>query len=270
MKLNAKGIGMSEVEEPNPRAQMGGNNPPLSEILADTNKALITEIDPIAARANALIAKIKEGGGIIANEEQLGVVAEVVTDAKALAKRFENRRVEEKEPHLQACRDVDGFFATFKERLGRIDAVFVDLSTAYQRKKIADERAAADAAAKLRAEEDRLRAAADAAKRPATAERKHEQADEVAAQADAAEARAASTNHELTKVKTATGVTAGAKTEWTFRITDYEAIPLDKLRPYFKRDQVEAAIKAFVKIHKGAAALLGVNFEEDVKATFRR
>jgi hypothetical protein len=145
------------------------------------------------------------------------------------------------------------------------------MSTAYQRKKIADERAAADAAAaRLRAEEDRLRAAADAAKRPATAEKKHEQADEIAAQADAAEARAASTSHELTKVKTATGVTAGAKTEWTFKILNYEIIPLDQLRAFIPRDAIEAAIKTLLKIQKGAATLPGVQFEETVKATFRR
>lgn len=262
---------MSEVDEANPRAQMGGNNPPLSEVLADTNKAMIAEIEPIAVRANALSAQVKEAGGVIKDEVQLGVVAELVTDAKALFKRFENRRIEDKEPHLAACREVDSFFGAFKERLGRIEGVFVDLSTAYQRKKAADARAAAEAeAARLRQEEERLREAADNAKRQSTTDRKHEQADEVAAQADAAEARAASTNHELAKVKTATGVTAGAKTEWTFRITDYEAIPLDKLRPYLKREQIEAALKSYVRIHKGAAALPGVHFEEDVKATFKR
>ncbi len=262
---------MPEEEDINPRAQMGGNNPPLLETLADTNKALIGEIDPIALRANKLSTDIKAADGVIKDEDQLGIVAELVTDTIALSKRIEARRVVEKEPYLTAGREVDGFFATFKERLGRIEQVFADLSTAYQRKKAADERARAEAeAARLRAEEERLRIAADAAKRPATTEKKHEQADEIAAQADAAEARAASTNHELAKVKTATGVTTGAKTVWKFSITDYEAIPLDKLRPYLKREQIETALTAFVKIHKAAAALPGVHFEEDVKATFRR
>jgi len=42
------------------------------------------------------------------------------------------------------------------------------------------------------------------------------------------------------------------------------------LRPYLKREQIEAALKSYVRIHKGAAALPGVHFEEDVKATFKR
>jgi hypothetical protein len=250
------------------RHGIGGNSPPLEEVLADTNKALIEEIGPIALRANTLAAEVKNG---IKTEEQLGKVGELVTDAKALARRIEGRRVEEKKPHLEAGRTVDSFFATYTDRLDRIETAFTSAASAYQRDKVAKQRREAEEAArKLRDEEERKRQEAEKAKRPETVERKLDEADELAAQADAAEARAASSDHELAKVKTETGVTAGASKGYTFKITDYEAIPLDKLRPYIKREEIEKALRSFAKIHKAAASLPGVHFEEEIKASFRR
>lgn len=263
-------------EADNPRATMGGNKPPISEVLADTYKDLIAKIDPIAERANALAAELKGDAekiepATIRTEKQLATISELVLDAVDLSKKLEATRTVEKKPHLDACREVDGYFGALTTRLNRIADTFTELASGHQRAVSAEARRKADAeAAALRAKEEKLRAAADAAKRPDTAAKKQDQADELAAQAEAAEAKAASSNHELTKVKTDAGVSVGAKTEWTFKITDYEAIPLDKLRPYFKREEIEKAIRAFVKIHKGAAVLAGVHFEEDIKATIRR
>lgn len=257
-----------QEEDQNPRAQIGGNNPPISETLAETHKDLIAKIEPIATRANELGKQIKDG---IKDDDQLEVVSTLVIDVKSLGDSLEEKRKIEKEPHLNAGREVDGFFKAFSERLSRISVAFIGAASAYQREKLAAEkRAQEQEAERLRVEAEKKRKQADTAKRPETADRKHDQADELEAQADAAEAAAASQNTDLAKVKTATGATVGAKTEMTFRIVDYEKIPLDKLRPYFKRDQIEAAIKAFTKIHKGASQLEGVHFEEDVKATFRR
>lgn len=258
----------AQEEEQNPRAVIGGNNPPIEEVLKEAAAKLIAEIDPLAARANTLGPLVKEG---IKDDATLGKVGEIITDARALSRRVEQKRKEEKEPWLEGGRKVDAFFNAHMARLDRIADAFQTIADTHQREKAAAERRKAEAdAARLRDEEEKLRAAAESAKRPETSDRKHDLADEKAAQADAAEARAAQSNHQLAKVKTETGVTAGAKTEWSFKITDYEAIPLDKLRPYFKRDEIEKAIRAYVKIHKGAAELKGVIFEEEVKASFRR
>lgn len=256
------------MEDDASRHGIGGNKPPLAEALQDANKALLDEIEPIAQRANALAAKVKDG---IGDDATLGEVAELVTDAKALFRRIETRREEEKKPFLEAGRTVDGFFAAFKDRLTKIDDAFTDAASRYQRAKAAQAQAEAAAEAeRLRREEEALRADAEKAKRAATAERKQEQADELAAQAEAAEARAATSKTDLARIKTDTGVKAGAKTVWGFRIVDYEAIPLDKLRPFIEREAIEKALRTFVKINKGSASLPGVHFEQDVKASFRK
>jgi hypothetical protein len=255
---------MEATEDINERAVIGGNNPPLEEVLGDTHKDIVSEFDKMIIRANGTPREIKD-------DDDLGKVGELVTDVMGLSKRLDAKRVEEKEPYLTGGRKVDGFFKQYTERLDRITSVFTDLASAFQRKKAADAaRAAAEEAAALRAEEERLRQQAEAAKRPATAAKKEDAADEIAAKADEAEARASVAANDFSKVKTETGVTAGAKKDWTFDITDYENIPLDRLRPYFKRAEVETALKAYVKIHKGASQLPGVHFKEEVKATFRR
>lgn len=246
------------------RLDIGGNNPPISEVLADTQKALIDRIEPLADRANNLPRKIE-------NDETLGKVGELVVDARKLVSDLDKARTEEKKPFLEGGRAVDAFFKTASERVERICSAFEKIAGDYQRDKAAEARRKADEEArKLREDEERKRLQAESAKRQTTVDRKNDEADELAAQAEEAEARAASTNHELTKVKSESGVTAGAKTDWTFDITDYEKIPLDRLRPYFQRSEVEKAIRSFVRINKGASELAGVSFREDVKATFRR
>ena len=72
---------------------------------------------------------------------------------------------------------------------------------------------------------------------------------------------------DLSRQRTASGALATAKTEWVFEITDYDAIPLDKLRSYIKRDAIEAAIRMAIKM--GNRELPGVRIFEDVKALIR-
>lgn len=255
---------MEVIEADNERARMGGNNPPLEETLADTHKTIVAEFDMLILRANATSREVKD-------DDALGKIGEIVTDALALSKRLDVKRVDEKEPFLTGGRKVDAFFKQYTERLDRVASVFTDIASVYQREKAAAAaRKANEEAQRLRDEEERLRKEAEAAKRPATAARKEDAADEAGAKADDAEARAAVAANDFTKVKTDTGVTAGAKKDWTFEITDYEVIPLDRLRPYFKRSEIESALKAHVRIHKGASPMPGVHFKEEVKATFRK
>lgn len=252
------------METNDKRLEIGGNNPPISEVLADTQKALIARIEPLADRANALPRKID-------SDETLGKVGDLVVDARKLISDLDRARKVEKQPYLDGGRAVDAFFKTASDRVERISAAFEKAAGDYQREKAAEaRRKAEDEARKLREDEERKRQEAENAKRQSTADRKHDQADEIGALAEEAEAKAASTNHELAKVKTETGVTAGAKTEWTFDIVDYEKIDLNRLHPYFPRADVEKAIRSFAKIHKGSSELAGVAFREDIKATFRR
>lgn len=252
------------VAADNERAVIGGNNPPIPEALAIQYKDLIDKIEPIAERANALPRKVED-------DEQLGVVGALVIDANELSKKLEAHRKAEKEPHLTAGREVDAFFNPLVDRLDRIADTFEEISSNYQREKIAAERRAREAEAqKLRDAEEKKRAEADRAKREETVERKHDEADELALRAAQAESRANAADKDLGRMQTATGVKVGAKTEWKFEITDYDTVPLEKLRPYFARAEVEKAIRSYVKIHKGSTALAGVRVFEDISTNFRR
>ncbi len=252
------------VAAENERAVIGGNSPPIAETLADQYKDLIAKIEPIAERANALPKKIQ-------SDQDLEKVAPVIVDANELSRKLEATRKVEKEPYLSAGREVDAFFNPLVDRLDRIADTFENLSTTYQREKIARERREREAeAARLREAEEKKRAEAEKAKRPDTVERKHDEADELSLQAAQAEEKAAAANKDLGRMQTATGVKVGVRTSWDFRITDYEAIPLEKLRPYLKREHVEQAIRSYVKIQKGSTSLAGVEAFEDVSTNFRR
>ena len=252
---------MSENEY---RLGIGGNKPPLSEVLADTNAGLIREVEEMADKANAAPRQVK-------TEDDLVKVGDVVTSARALAKRLDKAREAEKEPFLTGGREVDAFFRAHANRLDRIASVLTEAANEYQRAKLAAERQkAAEEARKLREAEEKKRQEAEEAKREATAERKHDEADEIAAKAAQAESAARASARDLETIRTDSGLAAGAKAEWTFEIEDYEAVDLNKLRPYFKREEIEKAIRSMLKVHKGAMKLPGVRVFEDVKANFRK
>lgn len=251
------------VAETNERAVIGGNNPPIKEILADQYKELVDQIEPLADRANALPRKIDE-------DDDLGPIGEVVLDAKKLSKKLEDTRTTEKAPHLAAGREVDHFFHPLIGRLDKIVEVFEDLATRYQRDKAeAERRRASEEAARLRAEEDKKLKEAQEVKRESTAERKKDEAASLCHQATSAEQRTTASAAELTKVRTGNGVTASAKTSWNFRVVDLAIVDLNGLRDFFRLEDIEKAIRSKVSIHKGNTKIEGVEVFEDVKATFR-
>jgi hypothetical protein len=239
------------------------NQPPLPERLALDYQETADEVQKIAERANALPRKIE-------NEEDLSAVAPVIRDATTLMRRVEDARKKEKEPHLEAGRQVDTFFKGMDDRLNNIKTVFTKLADAYQRQKVEDERRRREEEArKLREEEQRKLKEAEDARRAATVAKRQDEAAELARRAAEAEAAAAEQAKEIARTRTESGVVAGAKTVRNFRIVNYDQIPLDKLRPYIARDAVEKAVRAYMGFAKGAEDLPGVEFYDDIKSTFR-
>lgn len=252
-----------------PAAGVGHNKPPLAEILEERTRAIRKEIADIATKANEWP---KDGRGAlvkIATEDDLARAADLVKGVRAIARRAEDMRKVEKEPHLAAGREVDGFFGALTARLDRIDQAFQALADNHAREKAAEERKRReDEAAKLRAEEEKKRAEAEAARRAATRGRKSEEADDIAERAADAEAFAAAPAAELVATTvTSSGVKAAAKTEWTHEITDLAKVDLEPLRYLIKRDAIEAAVRQFVK--NGGRSLGGVRIFEDVRAAIR-
>jgi hypothetical protein len=234
------------------------------ERLSEDQAQLRHDVEKIADRANVAPRKI-------ATEDDLDVVGTLVKDARALFKKTDGIRTEVKAPHLEACRTVDTYFATLTDRLKRIGDTFQKLGDDYQRTIAAEAKRKAEATAR-EAREEQMRRDQAAAKAEEEGRLKHAaqhdaKAQDAAERAEQAEAVANSSAADLTRTRTASGTLATAKTEWAFEIVQFEAIPLDKLRSYIKRDAVEAAIRMAVEM--GNRELPGVRIFEDVKASFR-
>lgn len=251
---------MSDIEAPAP---MGHNKPPLEEVLADQHRPLLGDVDAIAKRAMVLPAKIK-------SDDDLDATTDVGRDLGKLRKQIDGTRKDEKEPYLEGGRAVDAFFNAQLARVDDILTTLRDRATVWQREKEAEERRRREAEARrLAQEEEAARKRAEAAKRPETVERYEDKAEEIAAQREDAEAAAQADTSTIHRRQTSSGARSGARKSWTFEITEYEAIPLDALRPFLRREDIEKAIRSYVGIHKGAASLKGVHVFEDSKATFR-
>lgn len=293
---------MSEpATAPNPRATIGDNQPPLFERLALDYQDIGEEAEAIAARANALPAKIE-------NAEQLEQAGRVVIDARALRKRADDAREAERAPLLEAGKTIQDFFAAFMDRMKRIQGGLETRANLYQQeladaarrkaeeeaaaiRKADEERAAVARAAIRKAEEEAAarQAAADAelargrkgsaAKKAAEAEELRRQAEiqadlsrtqSSAAQARAgfAEATAGDQAKEAARIRTDAGL-ASTTTKWKGAIDVWDEIDLNELKPHFSRGDVEKAINGYVRLHKNDRPLKGVVIQPDTKTTFR-
>ena len=227
--------------------------------------SILKEVDAIAERANIAPKAIK-------SDADLDLIGLIVTDARALSKKTDKIREAEKAPYLLAGNEVQDFFRTPLARLDRMVKAFEDISTAYHRKVRDEERRKAENDARIaREEENRRQEAARTAEeegRSAHAAIHKTKAEDAAATARVAETtvRAA----PAAKTITESGVTSKADLVWTFEVTNYQKVALDTLRPYIKREVIEAAIKQSVKMGaRGTELGDGVRIYEDVKAGFR-
>jgi hypothetical protein len=246
------------------RFGIGGNNPPISDLLTEEYRKLTSDID-------AAVASASRAPEVIEDDVILGKFGDLTKILIAHSKTADDSRKAEKQPYLDAGRAVDGFFSAL---IGKVDAAKSSLlkrSTAYLQKKEAIERAAREAEAKKAADEQ---AAAMAA-----AERAQDQGDtdtalEMLAEASAAETTAAVAAAEarakpadLVRTHGTGGSVSTLKKEWTFTVEDRSKIPLEQIRPYLAADAVDKAIKAFIKA--GNRELAGVRIFEQPKAMVR-
>ncbi len=216
-------------------------------------------------------------------QEDHDKAADLVATMRGTFKAIEAARVSEKDPFLKSERAVDGYFNPLTERLtstakdlaARVK-LWLDAKADAERRRRQEEAAAAQREAeRLRAEQHkREEAAAEATRRDrklaheAKAATAGFAADNAEAAANAKQAEADVKPAALARTRTEDrGTLSTLKSEWQNTIEDYEAIPLDKLRPYIKREIVEAAIKRFVAM--GGRELAGVHIFEGTKAVIR-
>ena len=256
---------MSAAIAENPRAIIGDNRPPsMTEILAEKHARILAEVEELAGRANAAPKKI-------ANEGDLGAIGDIVRSSRLLTKNLDTTRKEEKEPHLTAGREIDGFFGAQAERLDRVTRSLQSRADDYQRERAAEERRRREEEArKAREEEARQREIARRAEeegRIAAAAKANDRAERSEVKAIQADARAQDSAADLTRLRTETGTVVTTKTSWDFEITDLAGVSLDTLRPYLPRADIEKAIRTFVRV--GGRELAGVRIFEKQQAAFR-
>jgi hypothetical protein len=250
---------------PEPSNAWPSNSPPsITEVLSEGYIDLAEKVEAIAAQANAAPKRIEDAA-------DLDAVGKIVVEARKLRKIADNAHDKEKEPYLRGGQQVDNFFKRFSERLTRIEKVLNELGTDYQRRK-ADEarREAAAIAAKAREEEDRRRAAAakaESEQRDRHAAEHNARAAEAQREAQRADQVAAAPAADLVRTRTDSGVLATAGTVWTYAIEDFDAIPLNELRYYIKKEVIDSAIKQAIRM--GVRQMAGVRIFEDVSGRFR-
>lgn len=241
------------------------------------NKAPIPEI--LAADFAFLEALVQRAEGFAkgqnlnpATDEDQATLGKAILGVKALAKRIDGIRADEKAPVFNAGKEIDAFFKSFDARLNAALAPVTKAADDFVRRKAAEERARAEREAQeMRERAERERQRAEAAKSATAAGNAEGRAEAADAKAEELEAQANASAADLTRSRIG-GVTTTAREVWTFRIDDYAAAvaPLGALGPYFAREDVEKALRSMVRIQKGGAAWPGVTFFQDVKSDFRR
>lgn len=250
------------------REGIGGNKPPESSTLLNQ---LAKDYAALAETAAALAKRANDAPAAIADDVQHKTVASLEVDARASLKNIEAQRVAEKAPYLRAEREIDGFFKQFSDRLSRIATAMNKRVEDYLNAKADAERRAREEEARIarEAQEKAFREAqeAEAANKPQIANAALDQAAKLDQRATEAITEAQAKPADLARTRTDTGVLSTLRTDWVHEITDYDVIPLDKLRPYFKRDEVDKAIRGFVRA--GNRELAGTRIFEKTSAVTR-
>jgi hypothetical protein len=184
-------------------------------------------------------------------------ISETVVIINKCMKAAEAGHKKEKAPYLNGGRAVDSFFnqriiAQLEESKRTLEA----RQTVYLRKKAAEEEARRIEEARKAAEEaDRLRQIAEQeaakARNAEEAERAAQlQKDAQQAEADSLKAgkAAAAGLADISRQRTISGVTSGLRAYWDFSVEDYSKVNLDQLRPYLKRDAIDDAIRAAIRL----------------------
>lgn len=248
--------------EPNPRAVIGGNNPPpdtFPERMKEKYGSVFDSLEPLAELADEQPAALADDAG-------LSKVGDIIREVRRLFKEIEDIRKKEKDAFLRGGREIDDYFTLRKDAVKRVWDAMQALADDYQDRK-------------KKAEAERLKAAADAAHKEALRLREQaqteqtaqsaEQANEASARADEMTSKAAtSTPADLTRVRTDNGTTSATE-KWTYLIEDWSAIDMNVLRPFIPRERVEAAIQSYANFHKEKSAIAGVKFFTKTKAVVR-
>lgn len=242
---------------------LGHNNPPVPVNLIDLIRNDVAEQ---IARTNDILGGVDRMPAVIDSDELASKATSFGAQIKILARDMEKLRKDYKEPFLDAGRKVDTFFKKeFSDPLARAVKIVEDRVRPYLVEK---ERLERERIQKEREEAERI--AREEAERAAALENEGRNfaAEEAFKKAEAAESDASRIkDHKGPIMRSDEGATASVKAEYVHEIIDIDAIPLDALRQYFKPEDIDNAIKRFIRA--GGRELPGVKIFEQKKLNFR-
>lgn len=240
-------------------SMIGHNNPP----------PVAEDYTNLQNRLQELLASSQRAPATIADDEQAEKCTSLTKMLKELAKSAENSRTKEKEPHLNAGRAVDAFFAKITEPATLAAKDIEKRLTAYvQAKREAERKAALEAAKK--AQEEAERKAQEAAQLESAgltdmANETMAEAQKVEATATRLEAKAAD-DKQLGKVRSDLGSTSARK-HWVVEIDDRSKIDWQTLGRFITDDAIMQALRAYVQ--SGGRELAGAKIWQDEKVVVR-
>jgi len=251
-----------ETVDPNPRATIGNNEPPIEErIPLEFREALIEleadffkVLETYVGVTDAETGEHKNGQVDIAkcaNDVQLGKCGEVVNTLRKLGQRVEAAHKQVKEPYLLGGRLVDAERRALMSRIEDGGNRVQGLMNKYAADKREEERKA-----RVKAEEERCRL--------------EELARENNLEAALPPVEAAPPV-KTEPVRSLGGATVSVSTEWQSEVTDYAKAFKHVKNDAKVREAIDAAIKRLVKATKGnnGKELAGVIMREGVKAGAR-
>lgn len=269
---------------------IGSNKPPLT-----TTTELSADFAYLERAISAIEPLYREAPSVVEDDEDIGVLREIVKLCMAESKHAEALRVDTKEPYLTAGRVVDDYFSQLKAKVAKWQAdlearakIYLDKKAAAERarreeearraqaeaRRLAEEAAAAQAAAAQAQRETALKAQQDAAAAREAEDRAREAS--VAAQAATTAAASATEAQRAAEAKPAdmarTRAGGGLSTlsaKWVFEITDFDKIDLEALRPFITKVDLEKALRRFVDVNKDSKPLAGVRIYADTNVSFR-
>lgn len=259
----------------NPRAVMGGNSPPpsLDVPSVDGLKRKHAELYRRLTTLKAKITRVKDLQPT--SVEHCSMLEEVFAEGRDLANDAERKRVEEKDPYLEAGKTIDGLFnGDFRDFIGVKEGTAKALFDRAARWRIEEDNKAkvAAAAAAKAAREEADKAAEQARRQEAAgkvrqADAHYDRADALDQKANALEAQAASS--EPVRAATASGRSVSAATKKECTAVNRDGLDLERLRPYLKPADLVAAVNAGLKNGAFQDGLKGAVFEDKIVGRVR-
>lgn len=277
----------------NPREAIGGNQPP--DYAQEVIDRLAREYPHVDRETAALLDEARTLPNPM-TDESLPDYTRIVKAGRDLFTRLDTMHDAEKQPYLRGGQGCDGFFFTFMDKIkrrtgtrgakpGMLDILQARIDNFAEAKRVAEEqrrrqeaieaerkRLAAEAA-RIQAEQEAeaARLAAERARKPHTQEAKEEVAAHAETQATAArieEFQAANTAEiatiqaaakpaDMIRTRMEEGILTSAKRD-DATVTDYDAIDLNKLRPFINRDALDKAVRQWARNTNYAEPMAGV------------